>query len=174
VYWHSVLNVYGTVREGLSQIWLENPYMDTEIVGTINYHPTDDRMLIFNIDADTLPQNTLDPVVAVINPLLKGPDDIAIIKGIPLVAGDKVLIVESIGSVNNTNPSIAWGNIVANANDIIEFDGVEWFVYFDSTLLNNVQYVTNLNTQVQYRYTAGAWMKSWEGWYDQGSYSIVI
>ena len=174
VYWHSVLNVYGTVREGLSQIWLENPYMDTEIVGTINYHPTDDRMLIFNIDTDTLPQNTLDPVVAVINPLLKGPDDIAIIKGSPLVAGDKVLIVESIGSVNNTNPSIAWGNIVANANDIIEFDGVEWFVYFDSTLLNNVQYVTNLNTQVQYRYTEGAWMKSWEGWYDQGSYSIVI
>jgi hypothetical protein len=118
--------------------------------------------------------NTLEPVLAVINPLLKGPSDIASMKGSPLVPGDKVLVVESIGSVNNTNPSVAWGNIVASANDIIEFDGTEWFVYFDSTQLNNVQYVTNLNTQVQYRYTNGSWMKAWEGWYDQGSYSIVI
>lgn len=170
VYWHSVLNVYGTVREGISQIWLENPYMDTEIVGTINYHPTDDRLLIFNIDIDTLPQNTLEPVESVINPLQKGPG-----VGLPAASiGQRYLIVEDIGSITNTNPSVAWGNLVAKANDIIEFDGINWFVSFDSTELNSVQYVTNLTTSVQYRYTQGTWMKSWEGWYDQGSYSIVI
>ena len=170
VYWHSVLNVYGTVREGISQIWLENPYMDTEIVGTINYHPTDDRLLIFNIDIDTLPQNTLEPVESVINPLQKGPG-----VGLPIASiGQRYLIVEDIGSITNTNPSVAWGNLVAKANDIIEFDGINWFVSFDSTELNSVQYVTNLTTSVQYRYTQGTWMKSWEGWYDQGSYSIVI
>jgi hypothetical protein len=170
VYWHSVLNVYGTVREGLSQIWLENPYMDTEIVGTINYHPTDDRLLIFTIDPDTLPQNTLQPVDSVINPLQKGPGE-----GLPIAsAGQRYLIVEDIGNVNNTGPSVSWGNVVAKANDIIEFDGVNWYVSFDSTELTTVQYVTNLTTKVQYRYTQGAWMKSWEGWYDQGSYSIVI
>lgn len=170
VYWHSVLNVYGTVREGLSQIWLENPYMDTEIVGTINYHPTDDRLLIFTIDPDTLPQNTLRPVDSVINPLQKGPG-----VGLPIAsAGQRYLIVEDIGSITNTDPSVAWGNLVAKANDIIEFDGSSWYVSFDSTELTTVQYVTNLTTKVQYRYTQGAWMKSWEGWYDQGSYSIVI
>ena len=170
VYWHSVLNVYGTVREGLSQIWLENPYMDTEIVGTINYHPTDDRLLIFTIDPDTLPQNTLRPVDSVINPLQKGPG-----VGLPIAsAGQRYLIVEDIGSITNTDPSVAWGNVVAKANDIIEFDGTNWYVSFDSTELTTVQYVTNLTTMVQYRYTQGAWMKSWEGWYDQGSYSIVI
>lgn len=170
VYWHSVLNVYGTVREGLSQIWLENPYMDTEIVGTINYHPTDDRLLIFTIDPDTLPQNTLRPVDSVINPLQKGPG-----AGLPIASvGQRYLVVEDIGSITNTDPSVAWGNLVAKANDIIEFDGSSWYVSFDSTELTTVQYVTNLTTKVQYRYTQGAWMKSWEGWYDQGSYSIVI
>ena len=144
--------------------------MDTEIVGTINYHPTDDRLLIFTIDPDTLPQNTLRPVDSVINPLQKGPG-----AGLPIASvGQRYLVVEDIGSITNTDPSVAWGNLVAKANDIIEFDGSSWYVSFDSTELTTVQYVTNLTTKVQYRYTQGAWMKSWEGWYDQGSYSIVI
>ena len=32
LYWSSLLNVYGAVRPGISQIWLQNPYMDTDIV----------------------------------------------------------------------------------------------------------------------------------------------
>jgi hypothetical protein len=170
VYWHSVLNVYGTVRPGISQIWLKNPYMETEIVGTITYNPTDDRLLIYNIDPDTLPENTLAPVDSIINPLQKGPGH-----GLPDAAtGQRYLIVENIGSDINTTPSTAWGDLVANANDIIEYDGTMWYVSFDSTLYTDVQYVLNLTTSVQYRYAENAWMKSYEGWYDQGDYSIVI
>jgi hypothetical protein len=170
VYWQSVLNVYGTVRPGISQIWLQNPYMETEIVGTIAFNPTDDRLLIFNIDPDTLPQNTMSPVDSVINPLSKGPDH-----GLPpAMPGQRYLIVESIGDIRNANPSTAWGNLIANANDIIEYDGSSWYVSFDSTQLSDVQYVTNLTSGVQYRYTNGVWMKSYEGFYDQGDYSIVI
>ena len=45
--------------------------------------------------------------------------------------------------------------------------------------LSNIRYaefVTNLTTSVQYRYdpAQAAWMKSYEGWYTQGDYSIVI
>jgi hypothetical protein len=170
VYWQSVLNVYGTVKPGISQIWLENPYMETEIVGTIAFNPNDDRLLIFTIDPDTLPENTLDPVDSIINPGNKGPDN-----GLPAAeAGQRYLIVESIGDEFNNDPSISWGNVVAKANDIIEFDGVDWIVSFDSTQLTDVQYVTNLTTGIQYRYAEGMWMKSYEGWYDQGDYSIVI
>jgi len=170
VYWSSVLNVYGTVRPGISQIWLQNPYMTTEIVGTIVPDPTDDRLLIYSIDPDTLPQNTLDPVDSVINPLVSGPN-----AGLPApVNGRRYLIVEDIGHEGDS--TIGWGSLVANANDIIEYDGTtdEWFVSFDSSLLTDVQYVTNLTTAVQYRFTENTWMKSWEGWYDQGDYSIVI
>jgi hypothetical protein len=170
VYWQSVLNVYGTIRPGISQIWLQNPYMETEIVGTIAFNPTDDRLLIYNVDTDTLPENTLDPVDSIINPLTKGPD-----QGLPPAeAGQRYLIVEDIGSELNNDPSIAWGQLVASANSIIEYDGTSWFVSFDSAYLSDVQYVTNLTTGIQYRYAEGIWMKSYEGWYDQGDYSIVI
>jgi hypothetical protein len=172
LYWSSLLNVYGTIRPGISQIWLQNPFMDTEIVGTIVPDPVDDRLLIYDIDPDTLPQNTLDPVDSVINPLVTGPN-----AGLPAAEnGIRYLIVDNIGSDGDT--TIAWGNVVAYANDIIEYDSSmgEWFVSFDSAQATTVEYVTNLTTSIQYRYvnTEDAWMKSWEGWYDQGDYSIVI
>ena len=172
LYWSSLLNVYGTIRPGISQIWLQNPFMDTEIVGTIVPDPVDDRLLIYDIDPDTLPQNTLDPVDSVINPLVTGPN-----AGLPPASdGMRYLIVDNIGSEGDT--TIAWGSVVAYANDIIEYDGGtgEWFVSFDSAQATTVEYVTNLTTSIQYRYvnTEDAWMKSWEGWYDQGDYSIVI
>jgi hypothetical protein len=168
LYWSSLLNVYGTLRPGISQIWLQNPYMDTEIVGTIVPDPVDDRLLIYTIDPDTLPQNTLDPVDGVINPLLTGPN-----AGLPgPVNGRRYLIVENIGSPGNT--TTAWGSLIANANDIIEYSSGQWSVVFNSSTDTAIQYVTNLSTNVQYRYTDGIWMKSWEGWYGQGDYSIVI
>lgn len=170
VYWTSVLNVYGTMRPGISQIWIQNPYMTTEIVGTIVIDPNDDRLLIYNIDVDTLPQNTLLPVDSVVNPLLTGPN-----AGLPgPVNGRRYLIVENIG--NPGDSTVAWGTLVANANDIIEYDSTaaEWFVSFNSINATAVQYVTNLTTNVQYRFTQDMWMKSWEGWIEQGDYSIVI
>lgn len=172
LYWSSLLNVYGTIRPGISQIWLQNPYMDTEIIGTIVPDPVDDRLLIYNIDTDTLPQNTLNPVDSVINPLLTGPNS-----GLPgAINGRRYLIVENIGHANNT--TVAWGNLIANVNDIIQYSSSTnlWTVSFDSSAATAVQYVTNLTTNVQYRYNVddNVWMKSFEGWYDQGDYSIVI
>lgn len=172
LYWTSLLNVYGTMRPGISQIWLQNPFMTTDIVGTIVPDPTDDRFLIYDIDPDTLPQNTLSPVNSVINPLVTGPN-----AGLPgPINGRRYLIVEDIGSPGNT--TIAWGALIANANDIVEFDATagEWFVSFDSQAATTVEYVTNLTTDLQYRfdYINNVWMKSYEGWYNQGDYSIVI
>jgi hypothetical protein len=171
VYWSSVLNVYGAVKPGISQIWLQNPYMDTDIVGTIVLDPLDDRLLIYNIDPDTLPQNTLAPVDSVINPLLTGPN-----AGQPdAINGKRYLIVESIGAEDNSTP--AWGTLIANANDIIEYDAAsnQWFVAFDSNNnIDNIEFVTNINTGIQYRFAEGVWMKSVDGWYSDGSWSVVI
>ena len=172
IYWSSVLNVYGAVKPGISQIWLENPYMTTDIVGTIVPNPNDDRLLIYNIDPDTLPQNTLDPVDGVINPQLTGPN-----AGLPgPVNGRRYLLVDNIGSPGDS--TVAWGTVVAFANDIIEYNAGtgQWFVSFDSTTATptTLEYVTNLTTNVQYRFVDDTWMKSYEGWYDAGDYSIVI
>jgi hypothetical protein len=170
LYWSSLLNVYGTIRPGISQIWLQNPYMTTDIVGTIVPDPLDDRLLIYNIDPDTLPQNTLDPVYSVVNPLTSGPN-----AGLPgPINGVRYLIVEDVGAPGSS--TIAWGNLVAKANDIIEYSSSlgQWYVSFDSNASTAVEYVTNLTTNIQYRYIDGSWMKSVDGWYDQGDYSIVI
>lgn len=170
LYWSSLLNVYGTVRPGISQIWLENPFMETEIVGTIVPDPLDDRLLIYNIDPDTLPQNTLNPVDGVINPQVTGPN-----AGLPApVNGRRYLLVDNIGYEGDT--TTAWGDLVANANDIIQYQSStsQWVVSFDSQSATDVEYVTNLTTNVQYRFTDNTWMKSYEGWYGQGDYSIVI
>ena len=172
LYWSALLNVYGAIKPGISQIWLQNPYMDTDIVGTIVPDPNDDRFLIYNIDPDTLPQNTMQPVNSIIDPQLTGPN-----AGLPgPMPGVRYLIVEDIGSPGSS--TVSWGNLVANANDIIEFDSntMQWVVTFDSQAATTVEFVTNLTTNMQYRYVPaeGIWMKSYEGWYDQGDYSIVI
>lgn len=172
LYWSSLLNVYGKVKPGISQIWLQNPYMETDIVGTIVPDPIDDRYLIYNIDPDTLPQDTLDPVDSIINPLVTGPN-----AGLPgPINGRRYLIVEDIGADNNS--TVAWGGLVAKANDIIQYDSAagQWFVSFSSEESTVVQFARNLTTTIQYRYVPleKAWVKSYEGWYDQGDYSIVI
>jgi hypothetical protein len=146
--------------------------MEDDIVGTIVPDPMDDRILIYNIDPDTLPQNTLDPVDSVVNPLLQGPN-----AGLPgPINGRRYLIVEDIGSEGNS--TVAWGDLVASANDIIQYNAAtnSWLVSFDASESTTVEYVTNLTTNIQYRYVdqEGQWMKSYEGWYDQGDYSIVI
>jgi hypothetical protein len=170
LYWSGVLNVYGAIKPGISQIWLQNPYMETDIVGTIVPDPIDDRLLIYNIDPDTLPQNTLNPVDSVINPLSTGPN-----AGLPgPINGKRYLIVESIGSEDAT--TVAWGNLVANANDIIQYNASagEWQVSFDSQDSEDVEFVTNITTGVQYRFVDGSWMKSVDGWYGEGDWSVVV
>lgn len=170
LYWSSFLNVYGAVRPGISQIWLQNPFLETEIVGTIVPDPLDDRLLLYNVDPDTLPQNTLQPVDGVINPQVTGPN-----AGLPGPTPNvRYLLVDNIGSTGDS--TVSWGNLIANANDIVQFNAntMEWEVSFDSENNTTVQFVTNIVNNVQYRYANGSWMKSFEGWYTAGDFSIVI
>ena len=172
--WTAFLNAYGTIRPGISQIWLQNPYMTDDIVGTIVVDPMDDRLLIFEVDTDTLPQDTLDPVDSVVNPMVAAPDH-----GLPsAVTGRRYLLVDNIGSIDDATLPLAergaWWPLIANANDIIEYDGSSWVVSFDSQAATVVQFCTNLTSTLQYRFIDGAWMRSVEGFYAAGDFSIVI
>jgi hypothetical protein len=74
----------------------------------------------------------------------------------------------------------AWGGalqqvLVASANDIVEYNGYSWMVSFDSTSSEqNDQYVTNINTEIQYRWTGQAWVKSYQGLYKGGLWTLVL
>jgi hypothetical protein len=170
-FWPAIVNAYGAFRPGISQIRLDNLWGDgTQVIGTVTVDPTDERFMLFDVDEDTTPQNTLDSVDAVINPLLSGPG-----AGLPAAAvGQRYLILDSIGDYSNAEPSRAWGDVVANTNDIIEFNGTEWQVYFDSSGADSIQFVTNITTGLQYRWTGQEWVKSYEGLYPGGEWHLVL
>jgi len=175
IQWEAVLQDYGQVRPGISMIALDNPYLDTPIMGTITYNPTDGRLLIFNVDEDTLPQNTLQAVDSVIDPTQKFPGE-----GLPTAAvGQRYLIVADIPRQGYPDAGVpAWGGLTmgATADSIIQYSNVNgWAISFDSTEPQEMQFVTNLTTGVQYRYIQeDGWMKSVEGYYDGGEWSVII
>jgi hypothetical protein len=173
--WPAVIDMYGALRPGISQIRLIQPD-ETEVVGTIVIDPNDDRFLLFDVDIDTTPQNTLAPIDAVINPLTSGPGD-----GLDsALDGQRYLLTEDTGSVNNEFAATAWvgGNgrpLVARANDIIEYSNNYWRVVFNSQTETNItQYVTNITTSIQYKWAGDFWVKSYQGVYPGGTWRIVL
>ena len=171
-FWPAVINMNGGFRPGISQIRLDNQWgTDDQVIGTVTLDPTDERFMLFDVDIDTIPQNTMPAVNAVIDPLLSGPGT-----GLPAAAeGQRYLILNDIGNVDNTQPSLAWGSLVASANDIVEYNSGDWIVTFGSTTnTENIQYVTNITTDLQYLWTGTAWVKSFEGIYPGGEWSLVL
>jgi hypothetical protein len=156
--------------------------------------------MLFTVDTDTIPTNTLNPINAVINPLTFDPT------GVPV--GTRYLITEDIGNKKNTdgktaaetdihasrtaqptadtvpNFAQAWGTTIASANDIIQlddagnwvrvFDSDENTLFSDSSSFQSVQYVTNLLTGVQFKWMPdrGFWVKSYEGFYEPGTWRL--
>ena len=166
-FWKSIVGMYGVLRPGISQIRLDSQLgEETQIIGTISYDPTDDRFLLVDVDEDTVPQNTLAPVDAVIDPLRSGPG-----AGLPAVQdGQRYLLLEDIGP----GLSLAWGDIDAEVNDIIQFDSGQWNVVFRASTTQSLQFVSNLTTGLQYRWTGEIWVKSYEGLYPGGEWSLVL
>lgn len=172
--WHNLIGVYGVLRPGISLIRLEQED-GTDVVGTVAYDPTDDRFLLFTADIDTVPANTLDPVLSVIDPLRSGPG-----AGLaPAAVGQRYLFTEDTGSFDDGYAE-AWAGtsdqpLVAHANDIVEYDGARWQISFDSTSSpDNIQYVTNITTEIQYQWTGTTWVKSYQGLYPGGTWSLVL
>jgi len=168
VNWKVLLDQYGTVTNGLSQIRLTLP-TGSEIIGTIATTTLDDTILLFNIDTDTIPANTLTSVLKIINPTTFAPPTPA--------NGDRYLIIDEIGDSTATVQSSTWGTLIASVGDIIEYNTSQskWLKVFDSSNPDSTQhYVTNVNTGIQYRFNGTEWVKSYEGIYTAGKWSIII
>lgn len=167
--WRSLIEVYGTLVTGQSEIRLALP-TGTELIGSINYHPTEPGILLFEPVEDTLPVNTLTAVNAIINPVNVAVDSSLLSPA----AGARYLLTDDVGDEGNVEGSVVWGNLVAYTNDIIEYDGSKWYVAFDSANEHNLEYVTNINTNVQYQWNGEIWSKSVEGVYRGGEWSLII
>ena len=166
--WRTLLDLYpGKFTAGLSQIRLTKPN-GTEIVAFISLNPENDCLMHMNIDADTVPSNTIiagsGTIAAIINPQTYNPTT--------LIEGTRYLILEDIGQ-----GTAAWGHdFAAVANDIIQYNGTThaWQVVFDSTVVTDITYITNVYTGIQYKWDGTQWAKSFEGMYSNGDWRLVL
>jgi hypothetical protein len=178
--WRQILDLYpGTFRAGLSQIRLMKAD-GNEIVAYISMDPLDDSRMMLNIDSDTIPTNTIisgrGTVDAIIDPERFNPSG--------KTSGIRYLILEDInqnaafGTTGYDGPD-AWKNadgsdFQAHANDIIEWDGSQWNIIFDSNTETDLTYITNAYTGVQYKWAEGSWSKSFEGLYDKSLWRLIL
>lgn len=174
--WRDLVNVYGNLTNGTSQVKLE---LDdgNEVVGTVAYNPANETSLLWTADIDTLPVNTLTAINAIIDPQSSRP-------GSDLnnpATGTRYLLVSDYNATETgANAAVYnWNGVdntplIAHANDIIEYNGSHWTVSFDSTTVSTIQYVTNLTTTTQYRWSSGAWSKSYEGAYKAGKWQLIL
>lgn len=164
--WGPFLAQYGTMVPSQSQLRLRaniEQDVDLDIIGTIQY-TADPNIVQWTVDPDTLPSNTMSPVNAIIDPLKHFPSQV-----LPSPAtGQRYLILSDMGS------SQAWGDIRAYAGDIIEYQDGVWKRVFDCGTNNEVQYLVNLKTNKQLKFTNGQWIMAIDGEYNPGYWRLRL
>jgi len=189
--WNSVLAIYGNYT-GTSRMFFLQPN-GYEISGTFAINEIDPTYLVIDLDQDTLPTNTEPAIDAIINPYTFNPvKKFGSIADIP--AGTRYLMLETVNNSANVGGLInypsddsarspydgpdAWKNLngsdpVIKANSIIEWDGSQWITSFDP-ITDDIRYVTNLTTGIQYKWESGEWLKSFEGEYIAGYWRFQL
>ena len=141
--WNKLVSQFGYIRDGISQLKLlasvHTAYGDdvlTEISGTIALSSTDDSILLFTVDSDTIPTDTLTAVTAIVDPQKSGPgtkggtDPNA---GLAAAAnGQRYLITRAIGGDDNipiSNLTISGSTITVTTKETGRLD--------DSSLARN-------------------------------------
>jgi len=166
----------GYYRADVSRLFLTSTNNDSTVTGTFTLNPFDEGKIEINWDTDSFPQDTViagrTSIDFIIDPTRFNPGSIK-------TAGVRLLLLESVGNATATENPLAWRNndstgLVANANDIVEWDGTKWNIVFDSQSISETTYVTNLNTSVQYRYSNGEWLLSIDGDYPVGTWRIDL
>ena len=167
--WSEELRPFGELREGISQIRLRKSSDPSDkandIIGRIEFDPNDVNLLKVTVDTATLPTNTLSNIDGILNPSASFPGD----GNVPAAAlGQRYLITNA--TPINTN----WTNVVANKNDIVEYNGTAWVVSFDSQNNNNQQYVLNNATLDQFEWNGTEWFNAFEGIYKPGFWRLYL
>jgi len=167
--WSKELTPFGTLRDGISQVRLRKGTdpsdNDDDIVGRLEAHPSNPNLLNVTIDTATLRTNTLQPIDGVVDPSKNYPGD----GSVPSVVSGQRYVV-----LNDCPVSAQWTNVIANKNDIIEYNGSSWVVSFDSSTINDTQYVTNVSSDDQLEWNGTDWINSYEGIYNSGYWRIYL
>lgn len=167
--WETDLEKFGKLRDGISQIRLrkssEPGDKDNDIIGKLYTDTSNVNALLVEIDVDTLPTNTLTAIDGVIDPTKNFP-------------GDGVVPAATVGNryiIMGTTTNIAeWGSVIAKKYDIIEFNGSNWIVAFDSASNNSTHYVNNIASGDQLEWDGKSWVNSYEAIYNAGFWRLYL
>ena len=166
--WNKFLESYGGIRNGISQIRVNRQdrpgVWGGEYVGVLTEHPTDPNKLLVDIDHDSLPANTKTAIDGVIDPTRAAPG-----AGLPAAAvGQRYIVVSSPAEIP------AWGGLIANPEDIIEYNGSAWVISFDAAASTAVEYVLNIASNQQLAFMDGQWILSYEGIFQPGYWRLLV
>jgi hypothetical protein len=176
--WQELIEIYGQITPNITKIRLKlDPNLDitdSDIIGGITLDLTRKNVLLFTPDIDTLPANTILPILSIIDPTEVMPGD-----GLPAaLPGQRYLLTSrNSGSTETAMPmnvtASPWGqDVVAYANDVIEYNGISWVVIFDSRNSVGKNYVTNNSNSTQYVYDGTNWSYTYYATYNPGAWRI--
>jgi len=170
--WADLFKQYGDFVPGISSIILkthdniENESGD--VYGTVEFHETNSNTLIFTVNDDTLPEILPSgPVDSIVDPTIKYPG-----KGLPAAdVGQRYLLLADVPVNTGLNP---WGTCFGKENDIIEYNGSEWLVSFDSSSESEIVYVKSLATYSHYKFADNTWIYTYFGDFQPGYWRISL
>ena len=133
------------------------------ITGTVVRNSIESSKLIFTLDSDTLPTTTLPNITRIVDPSVNYPGDGTLSAA---TSGQRYLLTSEIKGDN-------WG-ITADADDIIEYDGANWSVVFDASVVDSTNYIINDYTNKHYKWDQKQWTSTYEGTYNPGYWRLNV
>lgn len=179
--WHAFLDMFGNYEQGKTSITVKRRFGDPEGVSGKIFFSSEPNKLLWEVDTSTLPTETLPEVDAIIDPYDRYPGDGVLI---PAALGQRYLLVSDLVGhlmaskltdeivAPNTQ---AWGSdIVASANDIIEYNGNQWIVSFDASESPVSQIIRNDYTDKKFRWNPDDqnWEPVTDGLYCPGTWKV--
>lgn len=181
--WESLFAAYGTIDPDTTTLTLKSDDdIETttgDILGTLEVSSTEQNIATFVVDADTLPTTIGSGAVTdLINPSVNFPGD----GTLPAAAvGQRYLLLTNDANAGgesligqNADGLNPWGSITAFENDIIEYNGTDWFISFDAANVSAPQYVINTADSQHYKFDGTEWIFTMLGTFNPGFWRVSL
>ena len=180
--WESLTEAYGKVDPETTTLRLKTQDdLDStvgDVLGTLELVDGSNVLATFTVDSDTLPTTIPSgPVTAIIDPRRTYPGD----GSLPAAsAGQRYLLIsddDTVGGeriIADNDGSNPWGSIDAYENDIIEYNGSNWFVSFNADESTPPLYVVNTEDGQHYKFDGTEWSYTYLGVFNAGYWRIEL
>lgn len=177
--WSDLLAQYNSeIKPGETQVFLRRTLGEdtsADVAGVV--FPTgEENVLAWQPDIDTLPANTLEAVVGIIDPLRSIPGEGSML---PAAEGQRYLIISDIAgfpdhSPPSGSPQTVWSGIQARAGSVIQYQNGRWMVSFNPLDHQQTEYITNRNTgrQLVWSVDQQEWVMALDGVYAAGYWRL--